>query len=139
MAASSSTASCESRLLRMLWWRFLRSATISAMLPSVLSVSARATGSLLYMTEKMRRTNSSMLRILSRCLSLCCITFSTSMRRKLVPTRNTSASFRQAELMRIGNGYFSKRRGKRTIVSHCSPSLPERRPLSSSVSAELAS
>lgn len=65
--------------------------------------------------------------------------------------------------MRIGKGYFSKSRGKRTIASHCSPTLPDLSavirndstiilvylmrlcravfclPLSNSVSAELAS
>lgn len=30
--------------------------------------------------------------------------------------------------MSMGNGYFSNRRGKRTMASHCSPTLPDRRP-----------
>lgn len=44
------------------------------------------------------------------------------------PTLKTSASFRNAELMRIGNGYFWNSLGKRTTASHCSPSLPDLRP-----------
>lgn len=44
------------------------------------------------------------------------------------PTLNTSASFRNAELIRMGNGYFWKSLGKRTTASHCSPSLPDLRP-----------
>lgn len=44
------------------------------------------------------------------------------------PTLKTSASFRNAELMRMGNGYFWKSLGKRTTASHCSPSLPDLRP-----------
>ena len=42
-----------------------------------LRVIALATGSLLCITEKMRRRNSSVLSILSRCFSLCCVTLST--------------------------------------------------------------
>lgn len=42
--------------------------------------------------------------------------------------RNTSANFRNDAFINIGNGYFSKRRGKRTMASHCSPILPERKP-----------
>lgn len=33
--------------------------------------------------------------------------------------------------MRMGKGYFWKSRGKRTTASHCSPSLPDRRPTQS--------
>jgi hypothetical protein len=44
------------------------------------------------------------------------------------PARNTSASFKNDELIRIGNGYFSNRRGNLTIASHCSPTFPERSP-----------
>lgn len=47
---------------------------------------------------------------------------------KTYPTLKTSANFRNAELMRIGNGYFWKSLGKRTTASHCSPSLPDLRP-----------
>lgn len=49
--------------------------------------------------------------------------------RKTYPTLKTSANFRNAELMRIGNGYFWKSLGKRTTASHCSPSLPDLRPV----------
>lgn len=45
------------------------------------------------------------------------------------PTRNTSASFRKEALMRIGKGYFSNSLGKRTMASHCSPILPDLRPV----------
>lgn len=48
---------------------------------------------------------------------------------KTYPTLKTSANFRNAELMRIGNGYFWKSLGKRTTASHCSPSLPDLRPM----------
>lgn len=47
---------------------------------------------------------------------------------KTYPTLKTSANFRNAELMRIGKGYFWKSLGKRTTASHCSPSLPDLRP-----------
>lgn len=49
--------------------------------------------------------------------------------RKTYPTLKTSANLRNAELMRIGNGYFWKSLGKRTTASHCSPSLPDLRPV----------
>lgn len=39
-----------------------------------------------------------------------------------------SASFRNAELMRIGKGYFWKSLGKSTTASHCSPNFPDRNP-----------
>lgn len=39
-----------------------------------------------------------------------------------------SASFRNAELIRIGKGYFWKSLGNSTTASHCSPSLPDRKP-----------
>lgn len=39
-----------------------------------------------------------------------------------------SASFRNAELMRMGNGYFWKSLGNRTTASHCSPSLHDLNP-----------
>lgn len=48
-----------------------------------LRVMALATGSLLWMTENTLFTNSSTLRIFSKCFSLCCVTFSTHRRRKL--------------------------------------------------------
>ena len=44
------------------------------------------------------------------------------------PVLKTSASLSKAELIRIGNGYFSKSLGKRTMASHCSPILTERNP-----------
>ena len=44
------------------------------------------------------------------------------------PSRNMSASFRNAELMRIGKGYFWKSLGNSTTASHCSPSLPDLNP-----------
>lgn len=39
-----------------------------------------------------------------------------------------SASFKNAELMRMGNGYFWKSLGNKTTASHCSPSFPDRNP-----------
>ena len=51
------------------------------------------------------------------------------MRINSYPSLKTSASFKNAEFMRIGNGYFSKRRGNLTMASHCSPTLEERRPI----------
>lgn len=39
-----------------------------------------------------------------------------------------SASFRKAELMRMGKGYFWKSLGNNTTASHCSPSFPDRSP-----------
>lgn len=45
------------------------------------------------------------------------------------PVRKSSAIFKQAELMRIGNGYFSKRRGNLTMASHCSPTLVDLNPI----------
>lgn len=39
-----------------------------------------------------------------------------------------SASFRKAELIRMGKGYFWKSLGKSTTASHCSPIFPERNP-----------
>ena len=44
------------------------------------------------------------------------------------PLRKTSASFNEAEFIKIGNGYFSNRFGNLTIASHCSPALPDRKP-----------
>lgn len=44
------------------------------------------------------------------------------------PSLKMSASFRNAELMRIGKGYFWKSFGNSTTASHCSPSLPDRKP-----------
>lgn len=44
------------------------------------------------------------------------------------PTRNTSANFKNDELINIGNGYFSNNFGNRTIASHCSPILLDLRP-----------
>ena len=46
----------------------------------------------------------------------------------MYPVRNTSPSFIKAELIKIGNGYFSNNRGKRTIASHCSPILTDLNP-----------
>ena len=54
-----------------------------------LRVMALATGSLLWMTENTLLTNSSTLRIFSKCFSLCCVTFSTHRRRKLLLKRET--------------------------------------------------
>lgn len=56
------------------------------------SVIARATGSLLWITEKTLFTNSSTLRIFSRCFSLCWVTFSTHSLRKLFLSEDTSLS-----------------------------------------------
>lgn len=56
------------------------------------SVIARATGSLLWITEKTLFTNSSTLRIFSRCFSLCWVTFSTHNLRKLFLSEDTSLS-----------------------------------------------
>lgn len=44
------------------------------------------------------------------------------------PSLKMSASFRKAELMRMGKGYFWKSLGKRTTASHCSPSLQDLKP-----------
>jgi len=46
----------------------------------------------------------------------------------MYPDLNTSASRRKAELMRIGNGYFSKSLGNRTTASHWTPTFMDRRP-----------
>lgn len=46
----------------------------------------------------------------------------------LYPSLKMSASFRNAELMRIGKGYFWKSFGNSTTASHCSPNLPDRKP-----------
>ena len=45
------------------------------------------------------------------------------------PTRKTSATFRKAEFISIGKGYFSNSSGYLTIASHCSPTLPDRSPI----------
>jgi len=39
------------------------------------------------------------------------------------PLRKASASFKNAELISIGNGNLVNKLGKRTIASHCSPTL----------------
>ena len=44
------------------------------------------------------------------------------------PTLKTSASLRNAELIRIGNGYFSNKLGNRTIASHWSPPFDDLKP-----------
>ena len=44
------------------------------------------------------------------------------------PTLKTSASLSKAELIKIGNGYFSNKPGNLTIASHCSPVLLDLRP-----------
>jgi len=49
-----------------------------------LSVNARATGSLLWITMYIRRKNSSMLVIFSKCFPLCWVTRKTQRRRKLL-------------------------------------------------------
>ncbi|TNN76147.1 hypothetical protein EYF80_013678 [Liparis tanakae] len=49
------------------------------------------------------------------------------------PSLKMSASFRNAELMRMGNGYFWKSLGKSTTASHCSPSLTDRSPTNEAV------
>lgn len=43
-------------------------------------------------------------------------------------TLKTSASFRKAELIKIGNGYFSNNRGNLTTASHCTPSFADLSP-----------
>lgn len=48
---------------------------------------------------------------------------------KASATLNTSASFKNAELIRIGNGYFSNNLGNFTTASHCTPSLIDRKPM----------
>ena len=47
----------------------------------------------------------------------------------IYPTLNTSANLRRDEFMRIGNGYFSNNLGNLTMASHCSPTLPDLRPI----------
>ena len=47
----------------------------------------------------------------------------------IYPSRKTSANFRNAALIRMGKGCFSKRAGNRTIDSHCSPTFPDLRPI----------
>lgn len=42
--------------------------------------------------------------------------------------RNNSANFKQAELIKIGKGYFSKSLGNLIIASHCSPTLADLKP-----------
>ena len=49
----------------------------------------------------------------------------------MYPVLNTSPSFIRAELISIGNGYFSNNLGNRTIASHCSPILTDLRPAQS--------
>ena len=44
------------------------------------------------------------------------------------PILKTSASLRNAELINIGNGYFSNKLGNRTMASHWSPPLVDRKP-----------
>lgn len=44
------------------------------------------------------------------------------------PTLKTSASLRNEELIKIGNGYFSNNLGKRTMAAHCSPTLGDLKP-----------
>ena len=44
------------------------------------------------------------------------------------PIRKTSDSFKNAELMRIGNGNRSNKAGNFTIASHCSPTFDARKP-----------
>lgn len=44
------------------------------------------------------------------------------------PKRNISANLRNAELIKMGKGYFANKRGKRTIASHCSPLFPDLSP-----------
>ena len=95
-----------------------RSGMMTDMAPSVRNVSALATGSLEWSTVKILLRNSSTMVILSRCRSLCWITRRTQSLTKLECWRKTSASLRRAELMRMGKGYRSKRRGKRTMASH---------------------
>lgn len=84
IAASTSTLSCESKLLLMQWWICCLSGIIDATAPNILNVTARAIGSLLCITLYILRTNSSILEILSKCLSLCWQTRKTQSRRKLV-------------------------------------------------------
>lgn len=128
MAASISTTSWLSSARRMAWCTCCFSGMTPATAPNVRRVSARAIGSFEWMTMKTRRTNSSTLMILSVCFSLCWHTRNTHRRSKFEPTRKNSANFKNDELIRMGNGYFSKIFGKRTIASHCSPSFAERRP-----------
>lgn len=54
------------------------------------------------------------------------------------PIRNMSANFNSEALIRIGNGYFSNKRGNLTIASHCSPTLPDLRPEMQQVSKWIA-
>lgn len=133
IAASTSTLSWLSNPLRMAWWTFCLSGIIPATAPSVLRARALATGSFECKTLKTLRKNSSMFNILSKCFSLCWQTRNTQSRKKLLPIRKTSANFKNDEFINIGNGYFSKRRGKRTIASHCSPTFPDRNPVKNSI------
>lgn len=52
---------------------------------------------------------------------------------KASATLNTSASFKKAELIRIGNGYLSNNRGNFTTASHCTPSLIDLKPTTQNV------
>lgn len=45
-----------------------------------------------------------------------------------------SASFKNAELIRMGKGYFWKSLGNKTTASHCSPSFPDRNPENKGIS-----
>lgn len=53
------------------------------------------------------------------------------------PIRKTSANFKNEAFIKIGKGYFSNSRGKRTIASHCSPILPDLRPTVENCSEKL--
>lgn len=129
IAASTSTLSWLSKPRRIAWWTFCLSGIIPATAPRVRSAKALATGSLECKTLYTLLKNSSTFKILSKCFSLCWHTRNTHKRRKLFPIRKTSANFRNEEFISIGNGYFSNSLGNLTIASHCSPTLPDLRPV----------
>ena len=104
-----------------------------------LKVKALATGSFEWRTVETRLTNSSTFVILSKCLSLCWTTRNTHSFIKFELWRNMSASFSNALLISIGNGYFANKRGNFTMASLCSPNRPQRRPWSNSANAAFAS
>lgn len=138
MAASTSTVSLLSSARRIAWWICSFSGMMPATEPNVRNVSARAIGSFEWMTINTRFTNSSTLIIFSMCISLCWHTRSTHKRSKFEPTRKNSANLRNDELISMGNGYFSKIFGNRTIASHCSPIFGDRRPVNVSCIESLA-
>lgn len=98
---------------------------------SDLRVSALATGSLLWETRERRRTSSSVLVTLPRCLwdnwntlRMCSLS-----RLPVVWAEKTSASLSRAVLVMIGKGNLSMSAGHLTMASHWSPTEVLRRPV----------